>query len=448
MLYVAILDGSRLLGKISPGPGIDCRWPIPPFQPSPSSISCLLSHSTMPDSIETTQAPERVEDLEVKDAQIIFNSVWSQLEDDHGEDKLRFPKEIFWLNGAPGAGKGTHTGFIMEYRDLTAPPLVVSSLLDTPEAKRMKDAGMLVGDREVIEIMLRKLLEPVYQSGAVVDGFPRTKVQVECVKLLHQKLNGLHTKFRDTPLAHQFKKPHFHIVVLFVDEKESVNRQLQRGREAHAHNEEVQESGIGELFEVRATDLDSEAAVNRYRTFKEKTYGALKDLREIFFYHFINAHGTIDEVRSRIDDELRYQGSLELDEATYDRISAIPVAATLSQHARQNLVDRLDDYAARQSELFCEVVDLIQSDFIPIIERHAISGSAMINSESPILHDPAALAMFIDIFSERGYHAIVDIHRIEIPESFDPETHKIQTRIKRVHRIQIQFQGSEIRRGR
>lgn len=402
----------------------------------------------MSNPVETTNPPESVEDLEVKDAQFIFNSVWSQLEDDHGEENLRFPKEIFWLNGAPGAGKGTHTGFIMEYRDLTAPPMVVSSLLDTPEAKRMKDAGMLVGDREVIEIMLRKLLEPVYQSGAVVDGFPRTKVQVECVKLLHQKLNELHNKFHETELARHFKKPHFHIVVLFVDEKESVNRQLQRGREAQEHNEEVESTGIGEPVEVRTTDLDPQAALSRYRTFKEKTYGALKDLREIFFYHFINAHGTIEEVRSRIDEELRYQGSLELDEMTYDRISAIPVATTLSLHARQNLVDRLDHYASQQSELFGKVVDLIQSDFIPIVERHAISGSAMINSESPIFHDPTALAMFIDIFSERGYHAIVDIHRIEVPESFDPETFKIQTRIKRVHRIQIQFQGSEIRRGR
>ncbi len=402
----------------------------------------------MPASTQTTPPSPNVEDLEVKDAQIIFNSVWSQLEEELGEVHLRFPKEIFWLNGAPGAGKGTHTGFIMKYRDLTAPPLVVSSLLDTPEARKMKDAGMLVGDREVIEIMLRKLLDPVYQSGAVVDGFPRTKVQVECVKLLHQKLNGLHTKFRDTPNADHFKKPHFHIVVLFVDEKESVKRQLQRGREAQEHNAEVEESGIGESVEVRATDLDPQAALNRYRTFKEKTYGALKDLREIFFYHFINAHGTLEEVRQRIDEELRYQGSLELAEATYDRISAIPVAATLSLHARQNLVDRLDTYAIRHAELFGKVVDLIQSDFIPIVERHAISGKAVINSESTILHDPTALAMFIDIFSERGYHAIVDIHRIEIPESFDPETFKIQTRIKRVHRIQIQFQGSEIRRGR
>jgi adenylate kinase len=397
---------------------------------------------------ETQQAPEEVEDLEVKDAQLIFNSVWTQLEEDYGVEKLHFPKEIFWLNGAPGAGKGTHTDFIMRYRDLTAPPMVVSSLLDTPEARRMKDAGMLVGDREVIEIMLRKLLEPVYQSGAVVDGFPRTKVQVECVKILHQKLNELHREFRGTPLADHFKKPHFHIVVLFVDEKESVKRQMQRGLEAQAHNQEVEDTGIGEKVEVRPTDLDSQAAVNRYRTFKQKTYGALKDLREIFFYHFINAHGSIDEVRQRIHEELQYQGSLELAEATYERISNIPTSQRLSQHARQRLVDRLDRYAEHHSELFERVVELIQADFIPIIERHAISGCAVINSEREILHDPDAMAMLIDIFSERGFHAIVDVHHEEIPSSIDPETHEIHTRIKRVHRVRIRFPGSEIRRGR
>ena len=74
--------------------------------------------------IEIKPANKNVQDLEVKDAQIIFNSVWAGLEDELGEEYLRFPKEIFWLNGAPGAGKGTNTEFIMQYRDLTAPPLV------------------------------------------------------------------------------------------------------------------------------------------------------------------------------------------------------------------------------------------------------------------------------------------------------------------------------------
>jgi len=390
----------------------------------------------------------KVQDLEVKDAQIIFNSVWSALEDELGEENLRFPKEIFWLNGAPGAGKGTNTDFIMRYRDLTAPPLVVSSLLNTPEAEKMKDAGMLVGDREVIEIMLRKLLEPVYKSGAVADGFPRTKVQVECVKMLYQRLIELRNKFKETLYSEHFKKPHFHIVVLFVDEKESVKRQLNRGREAMIHNSEVMETGVGELMELRPTDLDPNAALNRYRTFKEKTYGALKDLREIFFYHFINAHGTIEEVRTRIDEELRYQGSLELDEATYDRISQIPVAITLSKHARQELVDRLDTYADRKTDLFEQVVGLIQQEFIPIIERHAISGRAVVNTENPILKDSDALAMLIDIFSERGYHATVDVRHEEIPESIDPKSFKIKTRVKRVFRVRVYFKGSEIRRGR
>ncbi|WPJ94724.1 nucleoside monophosphate kinase [Coraliomargarita algicola] len=397
---------------------------------------------------ESKLTESTVEDLEVKDAQIIFNSVWASLEEEKGEENLRFPKEIFWLNGAPGAGKGTNTNFIMQYRDLTAPPLVVSGLLKSPEAQKMKDAGMLVGDREVIEIMLRKLLDPIYKTGAVVDGFPRTKVQVECVKLLYQKLIDLRNKFKETLFSEHFKKPHFHIVVLFIDEKESVKRQINRGLEAQAHNEEVIESGVGELEELRPTDLDPKAALNRYRTFKEKTYGALKDLREIFFYHFINAHGSLEVVRQRIDDELRYQGSLELDENTYDRISSLPVAMSISKHARQDLVDRLDAYVERQEGLFMQVVELIRRDFMPIIERHAISGSAVVNTESGILHNPDALAMLIDIFSERGYHATVDIHREEIPDSIDPKTFKIKTRIKLIYRVRVQFKGSEIRRGR
>ena len=65
----------------------------------------------------TKEADPKVLDLEVKDAQIIFNSVWASLEDEFGEEQLRFPKEIFWLNGAPGAGKGTNTDFIMQFPD-------------------------------------------------------------------------------------------------------------------------------------------------------------------------------------------------------------------------------------------------------------------------------------------------------------------------------------------
>jgi adenylate kinase len=84
---------------------------------------------------------------------------------------------------------------------------------------------------------------------------------------------------------------------------------------------------------------------------------------------------------------------------------------------------------------------------MPIVLRHAISGFALVNTEELVLDDPLALAMLIDIFSERGYHAVVDLHRIEIPERVDLATGVIKCRIKKVFRIQIRFEGSEIRRG-
>ena len=79
---------------------------------------------------------KKVEDLEVKDAQLIFHSIWHELEQEVGVENLHFPAEIFWLNGSPGAGKGTQTAFIMEFRDLTEKPIIVSELLNSPEARK------------------------------------------------------------------------------------------------------------------------------------------------------------------------------------------------------------------------------------------------------------------------------------------------------------------------
>ncbi len=396
---------------------------------------------------QSKRAGEEVRDLEIKDATLIFNSLWSSLELEFGEENLRFPREIFWLNGAPGSGKGTHTKFILEFRDITAEPVVVSSLLKSPEARKMIDAGMLVGDREVTELVFRKILEPDYKTGAVVDGYPRSLVQVECLKLLYRKLMELRAKYLNTLHATHFPRPNFHIVVLFVDEQTSVERQLQRGEQMQEHNVEVEASGVGEKVKIRKTDLDPEKARNRYLVFKEQTYASLKSLREIFFYHFINAQGTIREVQQRIVDELRYQSSLELDQATYDRLTRIPIATTISESARQALVNRLDNYEQHHTDLFSRVVNQIEDYFMPIVRRHALSGRAYINSEDPTFNDPMALAMLIDIFSERGYGVAVDIRKEEIPHRIDPSTYEILTKVKRIYRVSLTFRGSDIRRG-
>ena len=105
---------------------------------------------------------------------------------------------------------------------------------------------------------------------------------------------ALRREFTDTPDAACFKQPIFHIMVLFVDEAESIARQLKRGRQVIAHNEEVKRSGIGELWEERPTDFSETLARNRYRVFKEQTYDALVSLKELFHYHFINAQAPLE----------------------------------------------------------------------------------------------------------------------------------------------------------
>lgn len=385
--------------------------------------------------------------LEVKDPQVIFRTVWEELVAEYGESQLRFPKELILLGGAPGSGKGTQTEFIRNLRGLTCDPIVVSQLLDSPRARAIKESGGLVGDREVVGILFRELLKPEYRDGAILDGFPRTTEQVECLKLLIHKMNELWRSHHETALARQFRKPTIHVVILFVEERVSIERQLKRGRDIIRHNQEVENSGVGTKLEVRSTDLEEETARRRYKVFKEHTWQALTSLKEHFFYHFINAQGAIPEVEENIRRELQYQSSLELDPTTFDMLRGIPLAQEIVVHARQELVHRLDAYAMDQRDTFKRVIAFVEDKLMPIVKRHTITGMACINTETPLLNNADAIAMLIDIFSDRGYRAVVDLHRIEVPERFDPETGHISCRVKNVYRIQVHFHGSDIRRG-
>jgi adenylate kinase len=260
-------------------------------------------------------------------------------------------------------------------------------------------------------------------------------------------MHALRREYYNTPLSIHFRQPTIHIMVLFVDEKESVARQLKRGRETKALIELATRTANSPMPEDRPTDHDESLARRRYRVFKEQTWEALQSLKEIFHYHFINAQGPVAEVEENILHELEYQSTLELDSRTVDRLRGVPVASQIIIHARQELVKRLDSYELEHGSLFAGVVAFIEEKVLPIVLRHAISGTAHINTEDKLMDDPLALAMLIDVFSERGYHAGVDIHRIEIPDHIDLATGKVTSRVKKVYRIEIRFQGSEIRRG-
>ena len=65
--------------------------------------------------------------------------------------------------------------------------------------------------------------------------------------------------------------------------------------------------------------------------------------------------GSLEECRAQIARELRYQSSLDLDEATYAAIRHLPLAKDLVRASRQQLVAHLDGYAKRHKALFEQV---------------------------------------------------------------------------------------------
>lgn len=218
------------------------------------------------------------------EAVALFEAIWSGLEKDLGADALTFPREIFWLNGAPGAGKGTQTDAILGALGYSSAPVVMSDLLQTPEMEAIKASGGLVGDKEVISLIFRKLVLPEFRGGVLVDGFPRTAGQVACLKLLKKKLEALHVAAPE-----KFVKPSFNILMLFVTEQESVDRQLKRGRE-------MQEKGLP----VRETDIDPEKTRTRYRVFADMTLRPLESLKGVLPYFHIDSLGTIEEISENI----------------------------------------------------------------------------------------------------------------------------------------------------
>lgn len=90
--------------------------------------------------------------------------------------------------GAPGAGKGTQAENICEKLHIPAIStgnIIRAALKSGSEAgKKLKtytDAGQLVPDEVVIDIIRERLAQPDCADGFVLDGFPRTITQAEAL---------------------------------------------------------------------------------------------------------------------------------------------------------------------------------------------------------------------------------------------------------------------------
>lgn len=93
------------------------------------------------------------------------------------------------LLGAPGAGKGTQANFIREKYGIpqisTGDMLRAAIKAGTPlglAAKQVMDAGNLVSDDIIINLVKERIQEADCANGFLFDGFPRTIPQAQAMK--------------------------------------------------------------------------------------------------------------------------------------------------------------------------------------------------------------------------------------------------------------------------
>ncbi len=212
------------------------------------------------------------------------------------------------LVGPPGAGKGTQAEYIASH--LSVPKISTGDILRANvaegtelgrEAKSFMDAGNLVPDQVVINMVRERLAETDAEDGFLLDGFPRTVPQAqELDKVLADLGTGLDL-----------------VLELVVEEEEVIRRLSGRrtcrgcGKIWHVEFDPPAREGVcdrcgGELFQ--RDDDKSETITKRLQVYSRDTqplvayYGAQSKLVGL------DAVGPVEDVTQRAYDALRSYG--------------------------------------------------------------------------------------------------------------------------------------------
>jgi adenylate kinase len=181
--------------------------------------------------------------------------------------------------GPPGAGKGTQAVMICEA--LGIPHISTGEILRAAVAaeselgnkvKSFLDAGDLVPDQVIVDIMSERLQQEDCSNGFLLDGFPRTVNQAE---MLDQVLSELSMELTQ-------------VIDLRVPDEVLIERI--KGRAAAS-------SG------TRSDDTE-EVAANRLQVYWEQTAPVSAFYRESGSMVELDGLGTIEEVNQRILDSL------------------------------------------------------------------------------------------------------------------------------------------------
>src|SRR5216684_4143354 len=207
------------------------------------------------------------------------------------------------LLGPPGAGKGTQAKRLQESRglvQLATGDMVRAAIASGSElgqrVKAIYDAGRLVSDDIIIDMIAERIAAPDTERGFILDGFPRTVPQAEAL---------------DAMLAERGQALD-HVILMEVDEAALVDRIAGRftcqgcGASYHERYKRPQVEGVCDMCGspdlVHRADDRPEAVKTRFEVYRRQTAPILPYYRARGILRTVNGMAHIDEVTRQIQE--------------------------------------------------------------------------------------------------------------------------------------------------
>ena len=207
--------------------------------------------------------------------------------------------------GPPGAGKGTQAAFIASEQNI--PHISTGDMLREAikngtelglQAKAVMDAGNLVSDELIIELVKERISQEDCKNGFLFDGFPRTIPQAEALQENNIDING--------------------VIELVIADEEIIKRMsgrrihLASGRTYHLDFNPPKKPGLddetGEELIIRKDD-EPETVKDRLKVYWTQTqplieyYSNFKNASD-FKYLTVDGTLTVEEIKNNIKDFL------------------------------------------------------------------------------------------------------------------------------------------------
>ena len=210
-----------------------------------------------------------------------------------------------FILGPPGAGKGTQAAFIASEQNI--PHISTGDMLREAikngtelglQAKAVMDAGNLVSDELIIELVKERISQEDCKNGFLFDGFPRTIPQAEALQENNVDING--------------------VIELVIADEEIIKRMsgrrihLASGRTYHVDFNPPKKPGLddetGEELIIRKDD-EPETVKDRLKVYWTQTqplieyYSNFKNASD-FKYLTVDGTLTVEEIKNNIKDFL------------------------------------------------------------------------------------------------------------------------------------------------